>query len=160
MQLLYYLGNGNPTNKVVLPPVPPLQNFLPPPDVVADALAKTNRRSTSSVADILIWGRDYFCAFVQGEGFQEIYDAWDASGKLREELKTADNINEDSKEQLLFLKSQLEGEGIAGLNLKVTKLDELVDVQDCLAWVSEVHEKLDGELQETYGFKFLWVALI
>lgn len=134
--------------KVVVPQDPPLFNFLPPPDVVADALAKTNRRSTSSVSEILMWARDYFCAFVKSDGFEDLFNAWEESMHFVEDLKTAaeSNTEENFKGRLQLLKSHVE---ICSPNLDTTKFDELGEVKDCLEWVTEVYNKLEGELQDT-----------
>lgn len=134
----------------VSPPSPPLQNFVPPPDVIADALAKSNRRSASTVKELVSWARDYFCAFLRSEGFDELFTLWESileflkrndTGAKKEKQNDEDDDEEDVPAFKAIIQKSL-------LHLNVEKLNDPENAKDCLDWIKDAHNKIYETLQE------------
>jgi hypothetical protein len=150
-------------------PVPPLQNFVPPLDVIADALTKSNRRSASTVKELFAWARDYFCAFMRNEGLEELVILWEVSRDLLEKRKNSASTafgqgNEDGKEsdgggvhqgkeinEMEVKVKSLKDKYSAHIGLEVEPVsEERKEEEDCLAWIQDAHNKVYQTLQETY----------
>jgi len=122
--------------------IPPLQNFVPPPDVVADALAKTNRRSASSIKEVWSWARDYFCAFMKNEGLEELAILWRLTKDVADKKLEA---NDDVFDKIKNLMEKY----YTHIGLDDNTFTDSLNEQDCLAWAQDAHNKIYETLQET-----------
>lgn len=134
------------SNKSFVQPVPPLHNFVPPPDLIADSLSRSNRRSASTVAELKTWARSYFSAFLRNEGVEDLFLIWDKISQfLQEESECKKTEDEALKLKSLIHTSSAVMSSIEVTNVVDGNLNE--DEKDCFSWIKNVHTRLYDVLQ-------------
>lgn len=147
------------SNKSFVQPLPPLQNFVPPPDLIVDSLGKSNRRSASTVAEIKTWASSYFSAFLCHEGVEDLFLVWDKICTFFIDEHTTGTERED---EALKLKSQIEACSAVMSSIEVTNvvdgnLNE--DEKDCISWIKNVGDRIYDVLQNQYEICILYKDL-
>lgn len=149
------------SNKSFVQPIPPLQNFVPPPDLIVDSLGKSNRRSASTIAEIKTWASSYFSAFLRQEGVEDLFLFSDKISKfIQEQLQNSGGFREKGgEEEALKLKSQIEAcsavmssiAEVTNMPISMVVVDGNLnedDKKDCVfSWIKNVHARLHDVLQ-------------
>lgn len=135
------------SNKPFVQPVPPLQNFVPPPDLIVDSLGKSSRRSASTIAELKTWAGGYYSAFLRQEGAEDLFLIWERISQFFEENKSDLSGNE---EEALKLKSLIRASSTVMSSIEIANvvdgnLNE--DEKDCISWIKNVLERLYDVLQ-------------
>jgi len=126
-------------------PVPPLHNFVPPPDLIVDSLGKSNRRSASTVAELKTWASSYFSAFLRQEGVEDLFITWDKISQFVE-----DSGCRASEDEALKLRSLIQASSTVMSCVEVTNVVDgnLNNEQDdCFTWIKTVNTRLTDVLQ-------------